>query len=174
MKLMPTTKLAPLKITTGVFIIIFIVGSIIGVLSDNSVSSSAPKLTSSQLQALSTQSNTPVVPQQLQVQTYAKAAALTGLLSIFYANNNYLPATLDSSLLISQSGSGVVSETVNGKSVNPNQQYLSDFSLPSGAKYVYTATPAGCTTIAKNCLNYTLKAIDISNGAVIFDQTSHN
>ena len=32
------------------------------------------------------------------------------------------------------------------------------FIAPTGTKYVYTPTPSGCTTMAKNCQHFTLSA----------------
>ncbi len=79
-----------------------------------------------------------------------------------YANNSWYPSEITPTFAKQWGDAQPTSKTFY-------QQY---FTPPAGVKYTYVASPAGCTTAAKNCQGYTIKAIQTSNGTVIFEKQS--
>ncbi len=79
------------------------------------------------------------------------------LLSVYFTNNNSYPEALSASQLTSQSG-------LSSSSVKIEQNI---FTPPSGVAYVYNPSPKGCTTKAKTCVSYNLKAVDLANNTTI-------
>jgi Tfp pilus assembly protein PilE len=166
------TSLLPL--ITSLLVVVFLIASVAGILMDSSVKKSAPKLTAAQIRASlsssgsSTNSN---VSSKLQGETLANLSMIQTMLQSYFSNNSYYPSDLSPTQLINQSGNFQISS--NGVTES-GQQLASIFTPPAGVKYVYSATPSGCTTASKTCQNYILKAIQTSNGAVINSVSSQN
>ena len=90
-------------------------------------------------------------------QAVTQIKAIQTLLESYFAINNYYPGDLTPDPLINQSGVTVAT--------------TSEFSAPSGTKFVYLPYPNSCKTTSKNCQHYNLKAED-NSGKVI--ETLHS
>ncbi|MEO6760775.1 MAG: hypothetical protein ABI220_00145 [Candidatus Saccharimonadales bacterium] len=161
MKYKDSAGFAKLLLIIAILIVAFVAISIIGVLQDGSTRSSAPsfaslpKVQSKTNNSGSSASNSPSDP-NLQIDVSMAMVDVQGELRGYFDVTKSYPSDLSSpEQIISQS---------NAQSGNTGQDLIDEFTAPAGAKYVYSATPEGCTTAAKNCQQYTLNVIEISSG----------
>ncbi len=92
-------------------------------------------------------------------QAKSQAEAIESMLESYFTNYGYYPGDLTPGPLISQPG-------FSGGSA-------SNFTAPSGTKFIYSPSPSGCTTDNQQCQHYTLEAAE-TNGTVIDTIKSFN
>lgn len=160
----------------GLLTLVFVVASVVGITMDSSVRKSTPKITTAQTKSLSSSSSSSGTSNssstKLKVEVEVPLSSIQSMLEAYFATNNYYPGNLSPAPIISQSG--VQATNSNGNPTGNNQSLASEFTPPTGVKYVYTPTPSGCTTASKSCQHYTLSAIQTSNGAILESKTSLN
>jgi|GEM_PF-3478756 hypothetical protein len=88
----------------------------------------------------------------------ANVSSIATYLEIYFSDTNSYPSDINASSFAAQGPN--VDQTV--------------FTAPTGTKYVYTPTPSGCTTAAKNCQHFTLSVVSIGDSSTIVSKQSVN
>ena len=93
--------------------------------------------------------------------TQSNVVIIESQLANYFATYGYYPSTLTPQAF---------STLTDNRGASPEAVIQHSLATPNGVRYIYNASPSGCSSTAKNCQNFTLRA-ETGNGKVIDNVT---